>query len=79
MSKIGVLRFITKIYISVMRGNAADAAADCCIFCALLCVRHEKYPRGYRMVAVILAFVLNYAAYFAEIPFRNRVHAGGTI
>ena len=26
-----------------------------------------KISKGYRMVAVILAFVLNYAAYFAEI------------
>ena len=66
MSKIGVLRFLTKIYISIMRGTP--------LMLQLIVVYFSPYyifgiriSNSYRMVAVILAFVLNYAAYFAEI------------
>ena len=66
MSKIGVLRFITKIYISVMRG-APLMLQLIVVYFAPYYVFGMKISKGYRMVAVILAFVLNYAAYFAEI------------
>lgn len=66
MSKIGVLRFITKIYISVMRGTPLMLQLIVVYF-APYYVFGMKISKGYRMVAVILAFVLNYAAYFAEI------------
>ena len=45
MARLKVLSFLTKLYISIMRGT----------------------PLMLQLIAVILAFVLNYAAYFAEI------------
>lgn len=66
MSKNGILRTITKFYISVMRGTP--------LMLQLIVVYFGPYyvlglqlSRSYRFIAVILAFVLNYAAYFAEI------------
>ena len=62
MSKIGVLRFLTKIYISIMRGTPLMLQLIVVYF-----IFGIRISNSYRMVAVILAFVLNYAAYFAEI------------
>ena len=66
MSKIKPVQLITKIYISIMRGTP--------LMLQLLVVYFGPYylfgmriSKSYRMIAVILAFVLNYAAYFAEI------------
>ena len=66
MSKNAVLRWITKVYISVMRGTP--------LMLQLLVVYFGPYyvfkiriGSGYRFVAVIIAFANNYAAYFAEI------------
>ena len=66
MSKNVIVRNITKIYISVMRGTP--------LMLQLLVVYFGPYyifkinlSTSYRMVAVIIGFVLNYAAYFAEI------------
>lgn len=66
MSKIGILRFVTKIYISIMRGTPLMLQLIVVYF-APYYVFGMKISKSYRMVAVILAFVLNYAAYFAEI------------
>ncbi|MCI7813429.1 MAG: amino acid ABC transporter permease [Lachnospiraceae bacterium] len=66
MSKNGLLRNIAKFYISVMRGTP--------LMLQLMVVYFGPYylfripiARSYRYVAVIIGFVLNYAAYFAEI------------
>lgn len=66
MSKNVIVRNIAKIYISVMRGTP--------LMLQLLVVYFGPYyifkinlSTSYRMVAVIIGFVLNYAAYFAEI------------
>lgn len=66
MSKNGVLRNLAKLYISVMRGTP--------LMLQLMVVYFGPYylfripiSRSYRYVAVIIGFVLNYAAYFAEI------------
>ena len=66
MSKIGIIRVITKIYISIMRGTP--------LMLQILVVYFGPYymfglkmGREYRFPAVILAFAINYAAYFAEI------------
>lgn len=66
MSKNFILRSISKIYISILRGTP--------LMLQLLVVFFGPYyafgihtPRGYRFPAVIIAFTLNYAAYFAEI------------
>lgn len=60
------LRFLTKIYISVMRGTPLMLQLIVVYF-APYYVFGMKISKEYRMIAVILAFVLNYAAYFAEI------------
>ena len=65
MARLKVLSFLTSLYFDYA-GNAADAAADCGLF-APYYVFGMKISKSYRMIAVILAFVLNYAAYFAEI------------
>ena len=65
MSKNGAIRGISKFYISVMRGTP--------LMLQLLVVYFAPYYifglnlRGYRFPAIILAFSINYAAYFAEI------------
>lgn len=65
MSKNGLFRGISKFYISIMRGTP--------LMLQLLVVYFAPYYlfglnlRGYRFFAIILAFSINYAAYFAEI------------
>ena len=66
MSKHWVLRTIVKIYISIMRGTP--------LMLQLIVVYFGPYylfgmsiSSAYRGIAVIIAFALNYAAYFAEI------------
>lgn len=66
MSKNALTRNITKFYISIMRGTP--------LMLQLMVVYFGPYyifgislPRGYRFLAVIIGFSLNYAAYFAEI------------
>ncbi|MGI6049628.1 MAG: amino acid ABC transporter permease [Acetivibrionales bacterium] len=65
MSKNPIIRNITKIYISVMRGTP--------LMLQLMVVYFGPYYlfgwsiRGYRFLAVIIGFSINYAAYFAEI------------
>ena len=66
MSKNVIIRWITKVYISVMRGTP--------LMLQLLVVYFGPYyvfgiriSNSYRFVAVIIAFSINYAAYFAEI------------
>lgn len=66
MSKNALVRGITKIYISVMRGTP--------LMLQLLVVYFGPYyifriniSSSYRAYAVIIAFAINYAAYFAEI------------
>lgn len=66
MSKNFVLRTITKFYISVMRGTPLMLQL-LVVYFAPYYVFGIKISAGYRFVAVILAFVINYAAYFAEI------------
>ena len=66
MSKCGVLRTIVKLYISVMRGTPLMLQI-LVVYFAPYYVFRMKMGTGYRFPAVILAFVVNYAAYFAEI------------
>lgn len=61
-----VLKGLIKVYISIMRGTP--------LVLQLMVVYFGPYyifgltmPRGYRFTAVIIGFVFNYAAYFAEI------------
>ncbi|MCM1135691.1 MAG: amino acid ABC transporter permease [Clostridium sp.] len=65
MSKNKIVRGISVFYISIMRGTP--------LMLQLLVVYFAPYYlfglnlRGYRFPAIILAFSINYAAYFAEI------------
>ena len=66
MSGRGPVRGIAKFYISVMRGTPLMLQMIVVYF-APYYVFGMRIPPGYRFVAVILSFVLDYAAYFAEI------------
>ncbi len=66
MSRSKIISVIMKIYISIMRGTP--------LMLQLLVVYFGPFyllginiTKSYRFTAVIIAFVLNYAAYFAEI------------
>lgn len=66
MSKNVILRTITKVYISIMRGTP--------LMLQLIVVYFGPYyvfglriSAAYRFIAVIIGFTINYAAYFAEI------------
>ncbi len=65
MSKNAIVRTIFKVYISIMRGTP--------LMLQLIVVYFGPHYifgmslRGFDFTAVIIAFVLNYAAYFAEI------------
>ena len=66
MSRNAVLRNVTRIYVSVMRGTPLMLQLLVVFFGPyyLFGVSLRNYPP---FVAVIVAFVLNYSAYFAEI------------
>ncbi len=73
ISKVSIVRWLAKIYISVMRGTP--------LMLQLLVVFFGPYyifgislSYSYRFYAVIIGFALNYAAYFAEI-FRSGIEA----
>lgn len=66
MSKNRLVRSVTKIYISIMRGTPLMLQLLVVYFAPSLVFKLQIGP-GYRFVAVILAFSINYAAYFAEI------------
>ena len=66
MSGCKVIRIISKIYISIMRGTP--------LMLQLMVVYFGPYfifgiriSMGYSLIAVFIAFSINYAAYFAEI------------
>ena len=72
-SRIGIVRWIARIYISIMRGTP--------LMLQLLVVFFGPYylfgatlTTSYRFQAVIIGFALNYAAYFAEI-YRSGIQA----
>ncbi|MDD2371199.1 MAG: amino acid ABC transporter permease [Firmicutes bacterium] len=66
MSKIFLIRTISKFYISIMRGTPLMLQLIV-VFFAPYYVFGLQMGSSFRFTAVIVAFVLNYAAYFAEI------------
>ena len=66
MSKNIVLHWIVKVYISIMRGTPLILQIMFVYFGPYF-IFGIKISNTYRFYAVIIAFVLNYAAYFAEI------------
>jgi len=61
-----IIRTITKVYISIMRGTPLMLQLLVVYFGPHYIFRMQISP-SYRFVAVIIAFSINYAAYFAEI------------
>ena len=66
MSKNPVLKAVTKIYISIMRGTPLMLQLLVVYFGPNL-IFGLTISSNYRFPATIIAFVVNYAAYFAEI------------
>ena len=66
MSKNGLLRNIARVYISIMRGTPLMLQL-LVVYFGPYYLLHVGIGSSYRFFAVIIAFVLNYAAYFAEI------------
>lgn len=66
MSRCKIIKLIAKLYISVMRGTPLMLQIIVVYFAPYYMFRVKMGP-GYRFPAVIIAFVINYAAYFAEI------------
>lgn len=66
MAKNGIVRTLSKVYISVMRGTPLMLQLVVVYFSPYYIFR-IRISNSWRFSAVILAFVLNYAAYFAEI------------
>lgn len=66
MSKCFILRNVVKLYISVMRGTPLMLQLMVVYFGPYFIFRIQ-ISSSYRLYAVLIAFALNYAAYFAEI------------
>lgn len=66
MSKNIVIRTIFQVYISIMRGTPLMLQLLVCFFGPYY-LFGIHISSSYRFIAVIMAFSLNYAAYFAEI------------
>lgn len=64
MSKNSILRNFTKIYISIMRGTPLMLQLLAWYFASYYLFRAPLPPQ---LLAIVLAFTLNYGAYFAEI------------
>ena len=73
MSNISPIRWLMKIYISIMRGTPLMLQLIV-VFFAPYYVFGINLSADYRFIAVIIAFTMNYAAYFAEI-YRGGIEA----
>jgi len=66
MSKFGPLRWLMKLYISIMRGTPLMLQLIV-VFFAPYYLFGISLSSDFRFISVIIAFTINYAAYFAEI------------
>lgn len=66
MAKNSLLRTVTKVYISIMRGTPLMLQLIVVYFGPYY-LFHMRISAAYRFIAVIIGFAINYAAYFAEI------------
>lgn len=73
MSKIAPLRWLVKLYISVVRGTPLMLQL-LVVFFGPHFIFNMSVSSEYRFYAVIIGFTLNYAAYFAEI-YRSGIQA----
>ena len=73
MSRNPILQNATKVYISIMRGTPLMLQLFVVYYGPYYIFKIQLHP-GYRMMAVYIGFVLNYAGYFAEI-YRSGIQA----
>lgn len=73
LANLRPIRLLTKFYISIMRGTPLMLQLIV-VFFAPYYVFKIPNSDGYRFWAVIIAFTINYAAYFAEI-YRGGIEA----
>ena len=73
MSNFAPIRWLMKIYISIMRGTPLMLQLII-VFFAPYYIFGINLSADYRFIAVIIAFTINYAAYFAEI-YRGGIEA----
>lgn len=73
MSRFFIIRNITKLYIAVMRGTPLMLQL-LVVYFGPYYIFHRSLTLEYRFYAVIIGFVLNYAAYFTEI-YRSGIEA----
>ena len=66
ISKHFIVRFPTKVFISIMRGTPLMLQL-LVIYFGPWFMFGMKISSGYKMTAVLIGFAINYAAYFAEI------------
>ena len=79
ISRCKIIKLIAKLYISVMRGTPLMLQIIVVYFAPYYMFRMKMGP-GYRFPAVIIAFVINYAAYFCRnLSFWYRIHAKWTV
>ena len=67
MSKNKVLQGIVKTYISIMRGTPLMLQLMVVYFGPYYLIGIKIKSNNYRLIAAMIGFVINYAAYFAEI------------
>ena len=73
MSNFAPIRWLMKIYISIMRGTPLMLQLII-VFFAPYYIFGINLSADYRFIAVIIAFTINYAAYFSEI-YRGGIEA----
>lgn len=66
MSKVTPLRWLAKVYISILRGTPLMLQMFAIYFCPYYVFGIQLTPDS-KWYACIVAFIINYAAYFAEI------------
>ena len=66
MSRFAPIKWLAKVYISIMRGTPLMLQLIVVFFAPYYVFGMSLSP-DYRFIAVIIAFTMNYAAYFAEI------------
>lgn len=73
MSKITPVRVLAKAYISIMRGTPLMLQLMV-VFWGPYYIFKVPVAAGYRIIAILIGFAINYAAYFAEI-YRGGIEA----
>ena len=66
MSRFAPLRWLMRFYISILRGTPLMLQLFVVYYCPYY-IFGVSAGTGYRLTATFIAFILNYAAYFAEI------------